>query len=223
MATSLDYYEILGVDRDATADQVRSAYRKLAAKYHPDRNPGDREIEYKFKGVCEAYTVLSDDGNRRKYDAFRQAKKAGWNVDDGVQVETESTPQPSYTYPVADVSVEMELGKQELEQGCLKAVSVSRTRTCPDCRGFGYLGYATNNVCVLCHGAGCPRCGGQGSVQASTCNRCWGRGSDKEQTRLIISVPPRTSVGTRQRFLASGILWDRLAGMFYVDAFVKFR
>jgi molecular chaperone DnaJ len=222
MATTLlDYYEILGVDRDADPEGIRAAYRKLAAKYHPDRNPNNKEFEQKFKGISEAYSVLSDESNRRKYDAYRHARQAGWDVN--VEVETEPSAAPTYTYPVADVAVELELGASELEQGCLKAVSVSRQRQCPDCRGNGSLQFNQGTACMFCQGRGCARCGGQGYLQVLKCNRCWGTGSDKEQTRLIVSVPPRTPVGTRQRFLASGILWDRYAGMFYVDAFVRFR
>jgi molecular chaperone DnaJ len=220
MATIPDYYEILGIGAGAPVDQVRSAYRKLAARYHPDRNPGNREMEQKFRKISEAYTILSDEGNRRKYDAYRQAKQAGWEMD----VTVEAAPAgPSYTYPVADVSLEIELGQGEQEQGCLKAVSVSRQRRCPDCNGNGSLRFQNGRACIFCMGAGCANCGGQGHLEVLKCNRCWGTGSDKEQTRLIVTIPAGTPLGSRQRFLASGILWDRLVGMFYVDAFVKLR
>lgn len=216
MAT--DHYEMLGVDRDAESDEIRSAYRKLAVKYHPDTHPGNRDCEKRFKEVSEAYSILSDETNRRKYDAFRNAEKSGWKADDlDIEVAHQA---PNYSYPIADVSLELLLTKPELERGCLKAVAVSRSVSCPHCGGRGQLGARLR--CMFCHGSGCGSCGGNGTVNA-TCNKCWGRGDSKEQTRLVITVPPETHRGTRQRFLASGILWDRYAGMFYVDAFVKSR
>ena len=70
MAEKRDYYEVLGVSKDASADDIKKAYRKLALKYHPDRNPGDKEAEEKFKEAAEAYDVLSDETKRRRYDQF---------------------------------------------------------------------------------------------------------------------------------------------------------
>ena len=70
MSQKRDYYEVLGVDKKATADEIKKAYRKLAIKYHPDKNPGDKEAEEKFKEAAEAYSVLSDDTKRQQYDQF---------------------------------------------------------------------------------------------------------------------------------------------------------
>lgn len=218
MATHIpDHYKTLGVGAGAGAQEIRSAYRKLAARYHPDRNPNNRDMEEKFRRISEAYTILSDESNRRKYDAHRHARRAGWEPD----LPSGHAPQPSYTYPVADVSLEIELGRSELEQGCLKAVSVSRSRQCPDCRGSGTL--EMQGVCDFCRGGGCLRCRGRGYFDVLKCNACWGTGSAKEQTHLVVSVPPGTQAGNRRRFLASGTLWDRVSGMFYVDASVRVR
>lgn len=221
MAT--DHYELLGVDRDAAPDEIRSAYRKLAAKYHPDRHPGNADFEKRFKAISTAYSILSDTENRRKYDLFRHAERAGWKKDaEAADVEV-ARDEPSYSYPIADVSLELQLSRHEMENGCLKSVAVARSRQCPDCKGSGRLRGFAQQRCMMCGGAGCQNCGGRGKAAADTCNRCWGRGDSKEQTRLVVTVPPRTQRSSRQRFLASGILWDRFAGMFYVDAFVKLR
>jgi molecular chaperone DnaJ len=208
----VDYYAVLGVDHSASPERIRTAFREGAARWHPDRRPGDREAERKFKAVSEAYTILIDPENRSKYDLYRNAP-----------FREEKAPPPSYNYPVADVSLELELDSREASEGCLKTVSVARSRTCPDCRGTGTLRNSMVNVCVLCGGSGCRLCNWEGRVQVDKCSRCWGLGQDKEQTRLVVAVPPLTPMGHRKRFLASGVLWDRLSGTFYVDAYVKSR
>lgn len=216
-----DFYALLGVAPSAHDSEIRSAYRKIAVKLHPDRNPGNKDAERRFKEASQAYSVLSDTKNRSKYDGLRHERKVfGPAAGSGPQFQE----APSYTYPVADVQVEIELCRDELDNGCLKAVAVSRRQTCPDCKGSGRVSGQMQR-CALCGGRGCGTCSGSGMREASTCNRCWGTGSDKTQTRLIVSVPPRTIArsGQKHRFLASGILWERWSGMFYIDAVTRLR
>jgi molecular chaperone DnaJ len=219
--TIQDLYALLGVIPSANDYDIRVAYRKLAVRLHPDKNPGNKDAERRFKEASQAYSILSDADNRRKYDGARQAFRAFGSAPR--PTGSAAHEPPSYTYPVADVHVEIELARSEFENGCLKSVSVSRRQTCPDCKGGGRVS-GQIQTCNVCDGAGCSYCGGVGRREATTCNRCWGTGSDKAQTRLVVSIPPRTKVTPgRQRFLASGILWERWSGMFYVDAVTRLR
>ena len=219
-----DLYALLGVIPSANDYDIRVAYRKLAVRLHPDKNPGNKDAERRFKEASQAYSILSDPDNRRKYDGARQAFRAFGSAPRPAGASGASVHEPpSYTYPVADVHVEIELARSELEKGCLKSVAVSRRQTCPDCKGGGRVS-GHMETCNRCGGDGCNDCGGRGRRQATTCNRCWGTGSDKTQTRLVVSIPPRTKATPgRQRFLASGILWERWSGMFYVDAITRVR
>lgn len=213
-----DLYALLGVASSAHDSDIRSAYRKIAIKLHPDKNPGNKDAERRFKEASQAYSILSDSKNRAKYDAARHDRASF-----GPAYKTAPACAPAYEYPVADVHVEIELARDELENGCLKSVSVSKRQTCPDCRGGGRVA-GQIQICNVCEGSGCNYCNGRGRREATTCNRCWGTGSDKAQTRLVVSIPPRTKVTAgRQRFLASGILWERWSGMFYVDAVTRLR
>jgi molecular chaperone DnaJ len=201
-----DVYALLGVKSDAKIEDIRRAYRKWAVKMHPDRNPG-KEAESKFKEISAAYEVLSNTESRKKYDAAHGIGAA---------------PPPPPNYPVADVSVQLDLTAAELTQGCDKVFTVSRPRTCPDCRGTGRLWNAQRKMCVLCMGAGCGSCGFSGQVVTEFCARCWSSGSDKELTNIVLRVPPNTQCGGRRRLVAHGELWG-MRGPFYVDAYVSFR
>lgn len=193
----MNHYEILGLKIDASQDDIRRAFRKLAVKYHPDRNPDDKTAEGKFRAITEAYDILADTEKRKKYD---QAQKP---------------PEPEPNYPTADVSIELELEAHEIRNGCDKTVTVSRPRTCPDCRGGGRF----RSVCDLCRGGGCQPCGFSGM---KSCARCWGRGKDNELTTLIVRVPAQCPPHGRRRFVALGELWGR-RGPFYVYANVGFK
>lgn len=213
-----DYYDLLGVKHGASAEEVRSAYRKLALKYHPDRDPGNKEAERKFNDISHAYEILVDSEKRHQYDFVNNSPL--------------KTPPTSYTnprqsstqvYPVVDLCVDLELDTRELEQGCEKIISLTRQRKCPDCRGSGRLRWATNNACVLCYGQGCRACGMRGTVDTDHCAHCWGTGSMKENCVLAVSVPPSMPVNHRRKFLARGKIWEQFAGFFYIDGVVKFR
>lgn len=200
-----DLYAVLGVKKDASAEEIRRAYRKWAIRYHPDRN-GGKDAEVRFREISSAYDTLSHAETRKAYD-----------IGAGV-----SPAAPPPNYPVVDVSVQLELTAAELTNGCDKAYTVSRSRSCPDCRGMGTLRNSLRSICVLCHGGGCPTCGNAGMVFTNHCARCWGSGSDKELTNIVIHVPPSTQCGGRRRLVAQGNLWGR-KGPFYIDAYVSFR
>jgi molecular chaperone DnaJ len=207
MSTDPDLYAVLGVKKDASIDEVRRAYRRMAIKLHPDRNP-EKDAELKFKTVSAAYDVLSDQDKRTKYDRER--------------IQAQRPPPPPPNYPVARASVEVDLDGFDLKNGCDKTVTVSRPRQCPDCYGTGRLARSQNQTCVLCSGAGCITCAGFGWVTTNHCSRCWSSGTDRELAMIVVHVPPGTPPYGRQRFIASGNLWG-LRGPFYIDANVTYR
>lgn len=201
-----DLYALLGVKPEAPLEEIRRAYRKWAIKLHPDRNPG-KDIAAKFRDISSAYTILSNQDARKKYDEEHGVGKP---------------PPPPPNYPVADVSVQLELTASELTNGCEKTYTVSRPRRCPDCNGTGRLWSPQYKICVLCMGSGCSSCGNLGRVVVDQCARCWSSGMDKELTNIVLTVPPNTQCGGRRRLVARGDLWG-LPGPYYVDAYVSFR
>ena len=218
MANKRDYYEVLGVSKGASADEIKKAYRKLAVKYHPDKNPGDKEAEEKFKEAAEAYAVLSDPDKKAKYDQFGHAGVDGAGPDfssgfgdlndilnemfgggfnfggfgRGFGGGRNSGPQQR-VYRGRDIRVRVKLTLEEIAKGVEKEISIEKSVPCGDCGGKG----AKNSSDIKT----CPACNGTGQVQRvvnsifgpsytySTCQQCGGEGK-------IISNPCRTCGGT---------------------------
>ena len=176
-----DYYEVLGVDRSASDDEIKKAYRKLAKKYHPDLNPGDKEAETKFKEVNEAYEVLSDSTKRQRYDQYGHAGVdpnfgagggggfgGGFGGFDDVDLGdifssffgggfgggSSRQANPNAPVPGEDLRVHVTLSFEEAAFGCKKEVSINRVESCPDCHGTGCEPGTTAEVCPDCHGSG---------------------------------------------------------------------
>lgn len=206
MAEKRDYYEVLGVARGASADDVKKAYRKLALKFHPDRNPGDKTAEEKFKEVAEAYEVLADDQKRQRYDQFGHA---------GVQQGASVAGAPhgahgGYVDPFdifeqvfggrggtvfdeffgggaggaqrgSHLRVDVTLTFAEMAKGARKTIALRRHETCGTCHGSGARAGTQRRPCTQCGGAGQVRQVAFGFMQvASTCPRCRGEGSTVE-------------------------------------------
>ncbi len=168
-----DYYEVLGVSKDASADDIKRAYRGLAKKYHPDMNPGDKEAEAKFKEANEAYAVLSDDEKRQKYDQFGHAAFdpasggtgfdfggfGGFDFSDlfssffGGGSRSSSNAR---TAPRAgdDIFVRVMLDFEEAAFGCKKEIGYARVEECPDCKGSGAEKGTKPETCQACKGKG---------------------------------------------------------------------
>ena len=184
MAEKRDYYEVLGVGRNATLDEIKKAYRQLAIKYHPDKNPGNKEAEEKFKEAAEAYSVLSDKDKRAKYDQFGHAGLGGQPGPDfsggfgdlndilnnlfgggfggfsggfgGFGGGRSQGPQQR-VYRGGDIRVRVKLTLDEIARGVEKEISVEKNVPCPDCNGKG-----TRNSSDV---KTCPACGGTGQIK----------------------------------------------------------
>ena len=201
MADKRDYYEVLGVSKGASADEIKKAYRSLAKKYHPDLNPGDKEAEVKFKEVNEAYDVLSDDEKRQKYDQYGHAAfdpaaggyggGAGFggfssDFDFGDIFSSffggggSSRSRKNAPIPGEDVTVRITLTFEEAVFGCKKEINYSRIVECPDCHGTGAEDNSGVETCAACRGTGSVTVQQQtilGYMQTQrTCQSCRGQG-----------------------------------------------
>ena len=189
-----DYYEILGVAREAGADEIKKAYRKLAMKYHPDRNPGDPEAEANFKEAAEAYEVLSDAQKRRLYDAYghQGLKNSGYSGPGSAEDIFSSINDlfgdlfgfggrnrqrnPNAPIPGDDLRYDMEISFMDAVHGTSREVEVTRRDTCWTCEGSGARPGYKPQMCPSCHGRG-QVIRSQGFFQvSSTCPQCQGAG-----------------------------------------------
>lgn len=176
-----DYYEVLGVDKSASADEIKKAYRKLAIKYHPDKNPGNKEAEEKFKEAAEAYSVLSDADKKAKYDQFGHAGVDGagpdfsggfGNLNDilndlfggafgggfgggfGGFGGFGGGQRRERVYRGRDIRVRVKLTLEEIARGVEKEISIEKNVPCPDCGGRGARNSSDIKTCPACNGTG---------------------------------------------------------------------
>ena len=190
-----DYYEVLGVSRNATSDEIKKAYRKLARKYHPDANPGDKDAEAKFKEISEAYVVLSDPEKRAGYDRFGHAGADGQGFGGfegfgdfgglgdifemffggGGRTRRRTGPERGQ-----DIRTDMEISLEEAAFGLEREVKVPRVETCGTCGGSGAAAGSTPKTCLACAGTGQVQFTQSTPfgriVQSRTCDRCRGTG-----------------------------------------------
>ena len=200
MAEKRDYYEVLGVKKDATAEEIKKAYRKLTKENHPDLHPGDKACEERFKEVNEAYEILSDDDKRRKYDQYGHAAfdpNAGFggggfegfggfggfgdifsDIFGGFGGSTRSNPNAPRRGENVRASVNISF--EEAAFGCKKEVTVSKIETCADCKGTGCAPGTTPEICPDCKGTGSVTVSQRtpfGMMQSSSpCSKCHGTG-----------------------------------------------
>lgn len=190
-----DFYKILGVERSSTEKEMKSAYRKLSAKYHPDRNPGNKSAQDMFIKITKAYETLSDPEKRKIYDIYGEEglSKEG-------QINESRKPKGQNAH------VEMEVTLEELYNGTSKSFSIQKNIVCKECHGTGgKLGHTT--TCPKCKGRGqvveqmntgmgftfqvqntCNRCGGKGVVFKETCPFCKGKRVVREDKTLDVNV-----------------------------------
>ncbi len=245
-----DYYELLEVERSADDGVIKSSYRKLAMKWHPDKNPGDAAAEAKFKAISEAYEVLKDPQKRAAYDQYGKAafQQGGGGAQDfgGFSDIFESVfgefmgggrgrqrgPQRG-----ADLRYDMEIGLEDAYHGKQADISVTVAVACEPCGGSGAKPGTSAKTCSTCAGRGqvrtqqgffvverpCPTCRGAGQVIAEPCGSCRGAGRlDKDKT-LAVSVPPGVDDGTRIRLSGEGEIGERgaPAGDLYIFLHVR--
>lgn len=195
MATQRDYYEVLQVERNASGDEIKRSYRKLAMRYHPDRNPNNKEAEAKFREASEAYEVLSNDDKRRKYDQFGHAGLNGQAGHDFSHMNAQdifsmfddifggsfggrsrgTRSQASRGYDLETVTA---ITLSDVLSGVEKEIEFTRQDTCTTCSGTGGKPGTTPATCVTCGGAGQVQQAGFGGMfrMVSTCPACNGAG-----------------------------------------------
>ena len=196
-----DYYEVLGVSRGASEDEIKKAYKKMARKYHPDLNPGDKEAEEKYKADTEAYEVLSDSNKRARYDQYGHAGvdpnfgAGGAGFDGGFDFGDLGDIFGSFfgggfgggrrTNPNApqrgeSISMSVTISFGEAAFGCEKAVTVERMETCDTCHGNGCAPGTSPEVCPDCHGTGTVQVRRQTPMgvfaTSAPCSKCGGKG-----------------------------------------------
>ncbi len=204
--TKRDYYEVLGLQKGASEEEIKKAYRQMAKKYHPDLNPGDKAAEEKFKEVGEAYEVLSDSEKRARYDQFGHAGVdpnfgagpggGAYNVDFGDLGDIFSSffgggfggggrANPNAPRRGADIRQSVMLSFEDAAKGCRKEVSYKRVETCSECNGSGAKPGTSPKTCSDCGGTGYVRVNQRtpfGVMQSQhTCERCRGTGKIIEQ------------------------------------------
>ena len=232
--TEIDYYELLECERTADAGTLKSSYRKLAMKYHPDKNAGCKDSEAKFKAVSEAYDVLKDPQKRAAYDrfghaAFRQGGGAGGAQDfSGFSDIFESVfgefmggrggAQRRGPARGADLRYDLEVSLEDAFHGKDTEVTIDVSTPCDTCHGSGARAGTRARTCQHCSGQGkvraqqgffvveraCPVCHGSGQVIADPCPDCRGEGRVDRTKTLSVNVPPGVDEGTRIRLSGEG-------------------
>ena len=231
--TQVDYYEVLGCERNASEQEIKSAYRKLALKYHPDRNPGDKEAEERFKEAAEAYSVLGDANKRQRYDTYGHAGLGGmgggfdpstcadfgdilgdlFGLGDIFGRRQRGGPRRG-----ADLRYNLELSFNEAAFGVETQIQIARAEQCTPCKGTGAAPGTTATTCAACRGGGqvtfqqgfftvartCGKCRGTGKVVATPCETCRGQGHVEAERKLQLKVPAGVDTGSQLRVSGEG-------------------
>jgi len=229
--TKKDFYEILGVDRTASDEEIKKAYRQLAHKYHPDKNPGDKNIEEHFKEINAAYEVLKDSNKRAQYDRFGFAETgAGFGQGTGVGFDFQdlfgdvfgdffgASRRRTRGQRGSDLRYDMEVTFEEAAFGTEKKIKLPKTIKCQKCQGSGAKPGTSPTQCTTCHGRGqvsyqqgffsisrpCSRCKGEGTLVKDPCSDCSGVGRINTMQSLSVKVPPGVETDTRLRLSGEG-------------------
>ena len=229
-----DYYEILGLSRNASEQDIKKAFRRLAMKYHPDRNPDNTEALAKFKEAKEAHDVLSDARKRSAYDQFGHAGVSGQGVGGGPGDFGAGGFSDIFgdvfgdifggrgggrrTHRGADLRYDLSLSLEDAVAGTEVKIRIPTTVECHHCGGSGAKPGTKAKECPTCHGNGqvrmqqgffsiqqtCPQCRGAGKVVEESCSHCRGAGRLREEKTLSVKVPAGVDTGDRIRLAGEG-------------------
>jgi len=226
-----DYYEVLGVPRNASDQEIKSAYRRLALKHHPDRNPGDAQAEERFKEAAEAYGVLGDPDKRRRYDAYGQAGLGGGaqGFDPTIFADFSDILGDFFGFGDAfgrrrgprrgaDLRYNLDVSFEEAAFGMQTQLRIPRAERCAACSGSGAAPGTHPTSCPTCRGSGqvtfqqgffsvartCSHCRGSGRIVSEPCNTCRGQGQVPIERTLQIQIPAGVDNGSQLRIGGEG-------------------
>lgn len=228
-----DYYEILGVSKNADEREIKKSYKRLAMKFHPDRNPGNTTAETKFKEIKEAYEVLSNAEKRAAYDQYGHAAfesggmgsatNSAGGTDFGdifgdVFGDIFGGNRRNRSGRGSDLRYNIELSLEDAVRGIVKEICIPTLSVCEKCCGSGARSNSSIITCMTCHGQGqvqirqgffsvqqsCPTCHGHGKIIKETCNRCRGNGRVERSKTLSVKIPAGVNTGDRIRLSGEG-------------------
>ena len=228
-----DYYDVLGVGKQASEDDLKKAYRKLAMQYHPDRNPGDEAASDKFKEATEAYEILADQEKRARYDRYGHDGVAGMGGGQSADLNDlfgdllnsffgggggGRRQQTSGPRAGRDVQVVLDIDLLDAARGVKKSVTLQREDLCETCAGSGAKPGSKPTACKRCGGQGvtiqrqgffqvqqtCRSCSGQGQIISDPCPNCRGNGRTVGRRTIEVEVPAGVDTGDRIRFTGMG-------------------
>ena len=229
-----DYYEVLGVNRDAPEDEIKKSFRKLAMKFHPDRNPDNPKAEEHFKEAKEAYEVLTDANRRQAYDQYghagvdpTQGMAGGAGMGGFGDAFSDIFGEifgggrgggQQGVYRGADLRYNLEIGLEEAARGTETKIRIPTMEECATCNGSGAKPGTQPQTCTTCNGRGevrmqqgffslqqtCPRCHGSGKMVSTPCATCQGAGRVKQQKTLSVKIPAGVDEGDRIRLSGEG-------------------
>jgi molecular chaperone DnaJ len=221
-----DYYEVLGVASQASEAELKKAFRALAMQYHPDRNPGDKQAEQRFREASEAYAVLSDPDKRAHYDRFGTVPGAG-GFDAGFGSLFEDIfenflgggrGRRTRAARGEDLQYELKITLEETAAGLETKIQIPRLETCATCNGTGTEPGTSKVACDGCGGRGevrmshgfltvarpCPKCRGEGQINKSPCKSCRGEARQRAERMLSVKIPPGIEDGMQLRLTGEG-------------------